>query len=389
MKTSIKHYLRLLKYIFIMILESLFGWLPSKKNRIVLSVNHRRGYTCNPKYIAEYLMMNHPGKYELIWITDYPETCTHLLEKKIKVVKNKSVKHFYYVMTAQVNITNDFFVFNKKKQLSINTWHGGGAYKKSGMAITDGIERIVHKITYRYTDYIISSSRKFTEEGEDMFGYEAGKFLPFGMPRNDVFFCESNKIKEKIYSKYSISNETKILLYAPTFREKGNLPLGLFVEYEQILDAVKATFGGEWVLFYRGHYFDNNIYAINDDFFNVSDYEDVQELLCVADVLITDYSSVMWDFGLTDKPCFLYVPDLEIYLQYERQFYSDICDWPYSSAKTVGELITNINQFNEMEYLIKVKAHYETLESYENGSATKKIVDLIDTYYEKNMRGGL
>ena len=387
MKNYLQLILRLLKYFFIVLAENLFFWIPEKKKRIVLYVHARKGYTCNPKYIAEYLLTHYPGQYELIWASDYPETCRYLETKGMRVIKSKTMQHFYYVMTANVNITNDFFLFNKRKQLSINTWHGGGAYKKSGMAILNNrysLERFIHQLTYRYTNYIVSSSEMFTRIGLETFGLPEQQFLPIGMPRNDIFFLETECVMRNIRKKYNITDGKKIALYAPTYRDSDQTYAeDILKNAESITHTLQEKFSGEWILLFRRHYFADSLkctFGNIPDVIDVSNHEDMQELLCAADVLITDYSSVIWDYGLTKRPCFLYVPDLLEYTNEERSFYLPISEWPYSFSRTITELENSITNFDVDKYKRTLEEHYNFLKCFERGYASEELAKIIENY---------
>lgn len=111
-------------------------------------------------------------------------------------------------------------------------------------------------------------------------------------------------------------------------------------------------------------------------------YPDMQELLCATDILITDYSSCMWDFSLMYKPCFIYANDLEEY-KIERNFHTPIKEWPFPLSINNDELIKNINDFDNNKYIKKVKEHHEKLGSYENGQASKKMCILINSICNK------
>jgi CDP-glycerol glycerophosphotransferase len=144
------------------------------------------------------------------------------------------------------------------------------------------------------------------------------------------------------------------------------------LDSENVLKTLKGKFGFEFMLFYRTHYiFTPTTNSINDRIINVSAYPDMQELLCAADVLITDYSSSMWDFSFTQRPCFVFAPDLESYKE-ERNFFIPIEEWPFPIAENNDQLINNIKLFNESEYKNAVKQHQINLGSYETGTATEQ-----------------
>jgi CDP-glycerol glycerophosphotransferase len=102
----------------------------------------------------------------------------------------------------------------------------------------------------------------------------------------------------------------------------------------------------------------------------------MQELLCAADVLITDYSSCMWDFSLTFRPCFIFAPDIKKYRD-NRGFYTPIEEWPFPVAETNEQLAYNILNFNEEKYRNDVKQHHVNLGSFEKGTATKQFCQIL------------
>ena len=115
---------------------------------------------------------------------------------------------------------------------------------------------------------------------------------------------------------------------------------------------------------------------------DVSAYPDMQEIMAISDILITDYSSTIWDFGLTNRPCFLYMPDLEQYAN-SRNFNIPIEEWPFPKATTIAEMNENILSYDENDYLKKLKKHYEELGSYEKGTACEQVASLIQKEIKK------
>ena len=191
------------------------------------------------------------------------------------------------------------------------------------------------------------------------------------------FYQIRNNNNDKIYQYYQIDRKKKIVLYAPTFREhefKSTLNSNI------LLEAIQEKTGYEFVLMLRCHpHVANTIFnesLNNKNILNVSDYVDMQELLCAADVLITDYSSCMWDFSFTYRPCFIYATDLSGY-EKERNFHTPLSKWPFPIAENNNELKENIINFDEIEYIKQVKKHHQDLGSFENGSASKQVCELI------------
>lgn len=349
-------------------------------NKVLLQAYEGRQYSCNPKYIAKFLKKH--SSLKIVFSLQNQEEHSYLQITDYEIVRSKSLKFIYHYFTAKVVIVNDFLpmiVPLKQNQISINTWHGGGAYKKVGISLSKTDYYSQRYIWQHKVDYMISSCAAFSELAITAFGIEKQCILPIGMPRNDIFFnrISQNKASEKVRKFYGIDKFTRIVLYAPTYREsKVDSLYGL--NFTKVLDALKEKLGGEWLFLFRGHYFLSDSKKFESScFINASEYDDMQELLCAADCLITDYSSSVWDFSLTLKPCFLYATDLEEYKK-EIDFYYPIEKWPFTLGENNTELLNNILNFNEADYIERVKQHHKALGSYEDGHACERVCKLIE-----------
>lgn len=355
------------------------GLFPMKCSCVLLQAYEGRQFSCNPKYIANYLISN--SRLNVVLSLKNPDKYSHLKELGFNLVKSGSLKYYYYYMTSKVLICNDFlplFIGNRMGQVTINTWHGGGAYKKVGISLSKNKYYTQRYLWQHRVNYMISSCKEFSKLASEAFQISEYNMLPIGMPRNDILVHSKSKeeITNKVKKAYSIPVDKKIVLYAPTYRESfKNSLYGL--DFETVLVTLKEKFGGEWIFFFRGHYFLVDSSQIKDDsFINVSDYDDMQELLCAADCLITDYSSSVWDFSLTFKPCFLYATDLDEYKK-EIDFYYPIERWPFPLAQNNQELFHNILNYDALNYHKAVEEHQRILGSYENGHACEKIGKII------------
>lgn len=388
----LKHLKRILKqYMIIQIIFNI-GILSIRKIVSILSVvlgtdkkcvfvqsYEGRQFSCNPKYIAKYLSENSELK---IFLSVQNTIRYKSLEKNgFNIVKSGSIKCLYRYLTSKIVVVNDFlplFIPLKYSQISINTWHGGGAYKKVGISLSKNKYYTQRYLWQHRVNYMISSCKEFSKLASEAFQISEYNILPIGMPRNDILVHSKSKedITNKVKKAYSIPVDRKIVLYAPTYRESfKNSLYGL--DFNSVLANLKEKFGGEWIFFFRGHYFLVDSSQFKDDcFINVSDYDDMQELLCAADCLITDYSSSVWDFSLTFKPCFLYATDLEAYKK-EIDFYYPIESWPFPLAQNNEELFGNIMSFDYSYYHKAVEGHHRVLGSYENGHACEKIGKMI------------
>lgn len=386
------HFSDSLRYIVIVILRmflKVFFLFPIKKNRIVFNSFQGKQFSCNPKYIFLGLKERYDSDIEYIWIRNEED---YELDKytSIKIVKFLSIKFYYYVLTSGVYITNNAiepFLPKRKSQLFINTWHGGGAYKKAHK-FYDNDKILKKRMLYRsqITDYIISSCRVFSEVSSSSWYININKFLPIGMPRNDYLINnkENIQIKNAIKQQLKIPKDCKVILYAPTFR---GLLDGLNatnvrkfdIDLDRVRHSVENKYNTKFIVLYRCHHSMCQMMVHYDNAIDVSSYPDTQELLLVTDVLITDYSSIIWDFSFLNKPCFLFTPDLPQYLN-DNGFYVPIDLWPFDYAFTNDELVKIIENFKLEECEYRIMQHHQKLGTYEKGLSTGTIVELIGAY---------
>lgn len=363
-----------------------FYIFPVNSKKIYFSSYEGKQFSCNPKYI--FLKLKDLKKSELNYVYEYNGRNLPVeLQKEIKIVKHNSFQYIVEIMTSKVIITNSGLTPKiplRKSQILINTWHGGGAYKKSGKDLDrekNGSGKYYIELSERQTSYFLTNSQQFTQIIHSALGIELTKMINSGSPRNDLFFsCDKkNHIhKAAIQSAFNLKNNSKLVLYAPTYRGKvGNVEKDPYesLDISLLLNTLHNKFGGTWMLLYRGHYF-NPVSKHNNGSIDVSTYPDMQQLLCVIDVLITDYSSSIWDFSFTDKPAFLFVPDLEAYIN-DTDFYVPIDQWPYNYARNNLELQDIIQQYDPILQKQKNKKHHEMFKSYETGKATEMVVDLV------------
>lgn len=376
--------LKLLAIYLLRSLETILHIFPIKKNRIIFNSYSGRNYACSPRYISEYLAEQFPQKYELIWSFKNPEKFRYLEKKGIKVIKYASLKRFYYEATSKISINNigSFSWLPKtKSQLRINTWHGGGCYKRVGLGEdhNDIIRKYTMWLSAENTSYMISSSRYSSEYVYPHdFGY-TGNILDIGFPRNDIFFKNNDvSIKERVCAFYGLNPKCKIVLFAPTWRYNTVEEI-VIPNFKHIKQACSKKFDGEWVVLFRAHELMLSK-AEDDSFINATDYSDMQELLVAADLLISDYSSCIWDYSLKNSGmCLLFTPDLERYRS-ERGFDIDIEKWGFPVCVNDDELVESIINFDESVFRSKMLKHQTDLGSYESGSACEKLGKIIEEF---------
>ena len=360
-----------------------FRLLPLQ-NRVSFISFSGRQYSDSPRAISELLLKEHP-EIRQVWAFNEPEKFRFLEEKGIKVVQYKSLEYLYYVMTSKVYVDNaEHWSILKFRpgQMVLQTWHGGGAYKRVGGHRLDVNKRKhAHDLAkMNQITLFLSSSKAFTRYVIRSAYQYRGEVLECGLPRNDGLLPPDPELARQIRRRLELPEDTRVLLYAPTFRNSHTLDL-YDVDFPRLKAALEARFGGRWVIALRMHYYlSDKIKSIGLPYVrDLTAYPDMQDLLLISDVLLTDYSSCMWDFSLLHRPCFLYARDIAEYRS-ERDFYTPIESWPFPLASDNSELEHIIASFDEPSYLEAVARHHQELGSTESGSAARQCADRIAAF---------
>lgn len=385
--------LQLIKYCVAAIIRNsfrlIYPFCKTEDKRIVFQCFDGTAYACNPRAIYERLLEDGNSDLKFVWAFQNPEKFADLeLNKNTVVCRYRSLKHLYYIATSRVVIENTGKANEmpyRKNQLILQTWHGGGCYKKVSFGEQNKSKVyywIKRKKAKMDATHFISSSRYFSDvviREQQLFN---GEILKTGMPRNDCLFSVEciTRSNIKIRELYNISMDAFVVLYAPTWREQGTQVCDL--DFEMIRKVIPKVYRKDAVILYRGHR--SGFKRPSDVDVDVTDYYDMQDILCAADMLITDYSSSIWDFSFTGKPSFLYTPDLEEYERYHG-FDIPIYEWGFPVCKTNEDLADAILHFNQEDFKAKMKSHHENLGSYEDGHACEKVCNYISAFCEGKM----
>lgn len=364
----------------IRILVKILYIFPVNQNKIYMTCFDGGKFGFDQKAILEYIDDKESNKYVFIWGANKKLVTRNIQIKNVIFCKINSLRWLYHVMTSRVciyNINPPSYIPFRKNQLLINTWHG------FGIKVTGKYAPHFDKRQFNKSTCFLSQSEFYTDRVlRESFEY-SGEIINTGAPRNDVLFSKKSKdIANQVKEKYNVKDK-KIILYAPTFRNDFNLYMPS-IDFTKVLNNIQNKFGGEWVIFLRLHPMLTERVDLNRKYIvDVSGYDDMQELLCASDILISDYSSTIWDFALQKRPVFIYADDLEKYKK-SRGFYYNIEDAPYLVAQNNEELCNNIQKFNNKDYLNKLEKFSAKVNSYENGQACKKVYEYISQKINRN-----
>jgi len=362
---------------------SFFLWLfPVKKNKIVICNFHGKPYGDNGKYIANKLM-SEGVDCEIVWLIDKKNANDNLFPGKIKKANYKSLRGLYELSTAKIWIDNcrkDFYPPKRKGQFYIQTWHGGIALKKIEKDVETKLSDITIQIAKhdsKIADLFVSNSDFCTELYRNAFWYN-GEIIECGSPRCDILLDNKIEVNKKVRDYFKVDLDANILIYAPTFRSDLNTkPYG--IDFENLIKVLEKKYGGKWVILVRLHpniSEKSNFMKYTSSVINATNYDDMYELLALSDILVTDYSSTMFEFSMTNKPVILYAPDIESYLE-DRNFYFDIHSLPYPVVEDNHQLFEAIENFNSNVYAKAIDNFFVKLGVKENGDASKRIVEKI------------
>ena len=346
------------------------------------------GYFDQCKYIAEELH-NRNNKISIYWIItnaaimDFPEWITPVFFGS---------PGYYEVMnSARILITNvnppDDGRYKRSGQYYIYTWHGIGPSKRLEWQSPIHNKGKEDEIRSRWNkaDIMIAGSDFCHEVYRNSFLY-GGVIEDWGYPRNDLLFKEKD-FREKINQLYEIDESKKIVLYAPTFRNElmaegrqDRLQEIYNIDLEMVRKAFEKRFGGSFVILYRFHHYVYryiDISSYKQKAIDATYYPDMQELLKSVDVLITDYSSSMWDFSLTRKPVFLYYHDAEEYEEKYQGFYVFPDKYPYPKGHTSEELCYAIETFDDDIYQRNLDSWFEKYGTFDDGHASERVANRV------------
>ena len=321
--------------------------LPVKQNKVVFCSAGGRGFGDNPKAVALALLEERPG-LDLVWLTKNMEI---KLPEGVRACPYGTPQAVRELSTAKVwvNDSRGGAPFKRKGQFYMQTWHGF-ALKHIERAAVNLPEHYVNqcKRDSSQIDVIVSNSGFMTKVYREDFWYD-GEIVSYGSPRNDVFFKE-NSAGDKVKAFFGLPADRKLLLYAPTFRDDGSTDC-YALDPKLAVEACETRFGGKWTALLRLH---PNAAALSKGLFpydgnqiiDATSYPDMAELLLACEVLVTDYSSSMFDYALSGKPCIQFATDIERYQQ-GRGFYFPLDELPFPLVSTNGELKRLIETFDE------------------------------------------
>lgn len=366
-----------------------FNKMKLKENWVVFESFMGRNCSGQPKYVYKYLQEAYGDKYKCIWVVDRKGV---EIPGKHKTCKRFSLKYYYYMNRSKYwvnNMRQPLSIPRREETVMLATWHGT-PLKRLVFDMDD-----VHSANPRYKDivfkqtrawdYLLSDNPFSTERFQSCFRFEKEKILEYGYPANDPMYAPDREEQvAKIKEKLGIPKNKKVILYAPTWRDDQFYEAGQYgFELDLDVNRLQEEFGDEYVLLLRLHYFivdQLDLSKYGDFTVDGSSYDDITDLYLISDMLITDYSSVFFDYANLKRPVLYYTYDLDKYRDVLRGFYLDMeKDLPGPLLLTNDEVvdaIKNIDKIKE-QYKDRYEEFYNRFCGVDDGHAAQRVVEKV------------
>ena len=349
--------------------------------KVVFSSFSGRSYSDNPRYISEKLHEMYPEAH-ISWLALNPDELRKSVPDYVKVVARHSAQGCFELGSARVwvdNFTKTPYLAHKKgKQFYMQTWHGDRPFKTIGYD-NDILEQ--YRLEYRLEEdcdaFLIGSD--FGKRVMDTAFRCKGAYLKYGAPRNDILVRQDPTDIAAVKAKIGVDPAIRLLLYAPTYRETtSTVPKDAQMDLLRTLEHLEKTTGDKWMCLYRAHYLSTGIDldSVRDRLIDMSRYEDMSELLLIADMLLTDYSSSATDYCIMDRPVLLFQADIEDYLAH-REMYFKMSESPFLVAMNQSELEQLITELTPERVAENCRALREFFGFAETGRATEEACNYI------------
>ena len=378
-----------------------YSEIPVDGNLVVFESFMGRKYADSPRAIYEKLKESDECReLRFIWCfrDSVRDSFSYLEEEpRTSIVRWGSEEYYETYAHAGYWITNTRIpaaIKRRDGQEYVQCWHGT-PLKRLGCDIeTEATEpkevtrKVFHDDAGRYT-YFVSPSPYYTEVMTSAFDLKAvGKesaIIETGYPRNDFIVNHTEEDCAAIRKNLGIPENKKVILYAPTYRENQKNK-GTGYKYSEPLDFhhLREILGNEYVILFRAHYYIAQMFDFDEygDFIiDTSDYPEINDLYIISDLLVTDYSSVFFDYGILRRPVIFYMYDLEFYRDDLRGFYLDLTDLPgpiTQSQEELEKLILNHEDWSsKAEYTEMYDRFIERFAPYDDGHATDRVIKTV------------
>ena len=371
-----------------------YRFIPCQKETILFISFHGRGYSDNPMALHQYITTHSRyHNYRCIYaIKNYKQK--NLKIDNAKIIEYFSIPYFFYLARSKYWISNcklPKYVLKKPTQVYLQTWHGtplkklahdievpdGTTFYRSGMSIEE--MRSTYDNDVSKYNYMISPSSFTTEVFQSAFAINKDRLIETGYPRNDILSNYQDEDIDRIKAELKLPKDKKFILYAPTWRDNSFNLKGYTFKLEVDFKKWQNELGDEYIVLFKPHYLiinDFDLESVKDFVYFIDPKEDISRLYLIGDILITDYSSVFFDYAILKRPIYFYMYDLESYRDELRGFYLDVYkDLPGQIIEDENLLLEEIKQ-NNFDY-DKLESFNLRFNNHEDGRASKRVLEIL------------
>lgn len=370
-----------------------YRMIPCDPKTVLFISFHGRGYSDNPKALHMYMKTNAQfAGYTFVW------AIKHHRGKHIDgalVIEYFSIPYFFYLARSKFWIVNcklPKYVLKKDDQIYVQTWHGtplkrlahdiiapkGATFYRSGMN-EDEMKGTYDDDVAKYT-YMVSPNAFSTEVFQSAFQIDRRRLIETGYPRNDFLSSVTREQIAKIKQKLHIPLHKKVILYAPTWRDNSFVTTGYTFTLQADFYKWKKVLGDEHIVVFKPHYLIIN--TCQDDtslhgfLYTMEANADINDLYVISDMLVTDYSSVFFDYAILYRPIYFYMYDVVEYKEELRGFYLDI------EKELPGDI--DVQEDSLLAKIASSTFDYERLKQFnarfnyaQSGDCSKKVCDIV------------
>ncbi len=371
---------------------ALLGHLPAKKNLIMFESFLGKQFSDSPRALYEYLIRNEPG-YEMYWSVDRRHI-QYFEDRNVNYIRRFSIKWLINMARAKYWVSNSrlpLWIPKPNHTIYLQTWHGT-PLKRLAADMEEvhmpGTNTVKYKRNFLKEagkwDYLISPNAYSTEIFRRAFQFDK-EVIESGYPRNDFLLNSNNeKTVANIKEVLTLPKNKKVILYAPTWRDNQFYAKGKY-KFDVQLDLLRLReeLGDDYIVILRMHYLvaeNLDLTSFEGFVYDFSTHEDIRELYLISDILITDYSSVFFDYANLKRPMIFFVYDLEEYKGKLRGFYFDFEEKaPGPLVKTTEEVINEVKKYEKEGYnpTELINEFYNRFCYLESGESSRRVVEKV------------